>query len=62
MVASVADLYDLDWEKVEGLGERVGATSAANLRASIEASQQRPLLRLLVGLNIRHLGPPGWEA
>ena len=61
MVASVADLYDLDWDKVEGL-ERMGATSAANLRASIDASRQRPLPRLLVGLNIRHLGPAGAEA
>ncbi|HET6952162.1 MAG TPA: NAD-dependent DNA ligase LigA [Acidimicrobiales bacterium] len=61
MVASVADLYDLDWARVEGL-ERMGAVSAANLRASIEASKSRPLARLLVGLNIRHLGPAGAEA
>ena len=61
MVASVADLYDLDWEKVEQL-ERMGATSATNLRASIDASRRRPLPRLLVGLNIRHLGPAGAEA
>jgi DNA ligase (NAD+) len=61
MVASVADLYDLDWEKVERL-ERMGALSAANLRASVDASRQRPLPRLLVGLNIRHLGPAGAEA
>ena len=31
MVSSVADLYELDWDKVEQL-ERMGATSAANLR------------------------------
>jgi DNA ligase (NAD+) len=61
MVASVADLYQLDWEAVEGL-ERMGATSAANLRASIDASRSKPLARLLVGLNIRHLGPAGAEA
>jgi DNA ligase (NAD+) len=61
MVASVADLYKLDWDKVEGL-ERMGATSAANLRASIDASRARSLPRLLVGLNIRHLGPAGAEA
>ena len=61
MVASVADLYDLDWERVEGL-ERMGALSTSNLRASIEASKTRPLSRLLVGLNIRHLGPAGAEA
>jgi DNA ligase (NAD+) len=61
MVASVADLYDLDWDRVTEL-ERMGETSAANLRASIEASRARPLPRLLVGLNIRHLGPAGAEA
>ncbi|MFP3900112.1 MAG: NAD-dependent DNA ligase LigA [Acidimicrobiia bacterium] len=61
MVRSVADLYELDWERVEGL-ERMGALSAANLRASIDASRTRPLDRLLVGLNIRHLGPAGAEA
>jgi DNA ligase (NAD+) len=61
MVASVADLYWLDWDKVEAL-ERMGALSAANLRASVEASRSRSLARLLVGLNIRHLGPAGAEA
>jgi DNA ligase (NAD+) len=61
MVSSVADLYDLDWDAVAGL-ERMGEVSAANLRASIEASKSRPLPRLLVGLNIRHLGPAGAEA
>ena len=61
MVASVADLYELDWDRVEKL-ERMGALSAANLRASVEASRSRPLARLLVGLNIRHLGPAGAEA
>jgi DNA ligase (NAD+) len=61
MVRSVADLYALDWEKVAEL-ERMGATSTANLRAAIEASKERSLDRLLVGLNIRHLGPAGAEA
>jgi DNA ligase (NAD+) len=61
LVSSVADLYDLDWDAVAKL-ERMGETSTANLRASIEASRHRPLPRLLVGLNIRHLGPAGAEA
>lgn len=61
MVSSVADLYDLDWDAVAKL-DRMGEQSAANLRASIEASRSRPLPRLLVGLNIRHLGPAGAEA
>jgi DNA ligase (NAD+) len=61
MVQSVADLYDLDWERVEKL-ERMGALSTSNLRGSIDASRTRPVERLLVGLNIRHLGPAGAEA
>ena len=61
LVSSVADLYDLDWDAVAKL-ERMGETSTANLRASIEATRHRPLPRLLVGLNIRHLGPAGAEA
>ncbi|HEY7072528.1 MAG TPA: NAD-dependent DNA ligase LigA [Acidimicrobiales bacterium] len=61
MVSSVADLYQLDWDRVEQL-ERMGALSTANLRASIEASRSRPLPRLLVGLNVRHLGPAAAEA
>jgi DNA ligase (NAD+) len=61
MVSSVADLYDLDYDKVAQL-ERMGELSTANLRASIDASRGRPLPRLLVGLNIRHLGPAGAEA
>ncbi|HKH24462.1 MAG TPA: NAD-dependent DNA ligase LigA [Acidimicrobiales bacterium] len=61
MVHSVADLYELDWDRVEQL-ERMGELSASNLRAAIEASRSRPLERLLVGLNIRHLGPAGAEA
>jgi DNA ligase (NAD+) len=61
MVQSVADLYDLDWERVEKL-ERMGALSTSNLRGSIDASRTRPVERLLVGLNVRHLGPAGAEA
>jgi DNA ligase (NAD+) len=61
MVRSIADLYDLDWDRVVKL-DRMGELSAANLRAGIEQSRSRPLERLLVGLNIRHLGPAGAEA
>ncbi|HLM65021.1 MAG TPA: NAD-dependent DNA ligase LigA [Acidimicrobiales bacterium] len=61
MVRSVPDLYELDWDRVAAL-DRMGALSASNLRAAIEGSRQRPLARLLVGLNIRHLGPAGAEA
>ena len=61
LITSVADLYELDWEKVGGL-ERLGDLSVANLRQAIEDSKSKPLERLLVGLNIRHLGPAGAEA
>lgn len=37
----------------------LGDDGVANLRAAIEAARDRPLANLLVGLNIRHLGPSG---
>jgi len=40
---------------LRGLGEE----ATANLVAAIEATKERPLASLLVGLNIRHLGPAG---
>ncbi|MDQ1403580.1 MAG: ligase [Actinomycetota bacterium] len=52
------DIYTLDFEKVATL-EGFGEISIDNLRAAIEASKQRPLSSLLVGLNIRHLGGTG---
>ncbi len=58
LVHDVADIYDLDFEQV-GEFEGWGETSIANLRAAIEASKQRPLANLLVGLSIRHLGATG---
>ncbi|HEY8544669.1 MAG TPA: NAD-dependent DNA ligase LigA [Acidimicrobiales bacterium] len=61
LVNSVADLYYLDWDKVAQL-EGMGEVSVSNLRRAIEESKQKPLERLLVGLNIRHLGPAGAEA
>jgi DNA ligase (NAD+) len=54
-VKDAADLYNLPWEEVaqlEGLGEK----SAANLRAGVEASKNRPLARLINALGIRHIG------
>jgi DNA ligase (NAD+) len=54
----VADIYRLDLDRVrefEGFGE----LSVANLQQAIEASKQRPLANLLVGLSIRHLGGTG---
>jgi len=61
LVRSVADLYELDWAKV-GEFEGMGDISVGNLRQAIEDSKAKPLERLLVGLNIRHLGPAGAEA
>jgi DNA ligase (NAD+) len=53
--ASRADLYHLDPEPVGAL-ERMGAKSAANLMARVEASKSRPLHHLIFGLGIRHVG------
>jgi len=60
MLADVADVYRLDWDRLRQL-EGFGETSIANLQAAIEASKQRPLANLLVGLNIRHVGGAGAE-
>ncbi|HYA44033.1 MAG TPA: NAD-dependent DNA ligase LigA [Acidimicrobiales bacterium] len=58
LLADVADIYSLDYERVQGF-EGFGPTSVANLAGAIEASKSRPLARLLVGLSIRHLGENG---
>jgi DNA ligase (NAD+) len=61
LVRDVADIYHIDWEVLRPL-EGWGDLSITNLQQAIEASKQQPLARLLVGLNIRHLGPAGAEA
>ena len=50
-----AALFKSTADGLRGLGEE----AVANLRAAIEASRDKPLANLLVGLNIRHLGPSG---
>ena len=55
LVKSVADLYDLTAEKLEGL-ERMGKKSAQNVVDSIEASRNQTLDRLLTGLGIEEVG------
>ncbi|HQF87687.1 MAG TPA: NAD-dependent DNA ligase LigA [Acidobacteriota bacterium] len=55
MVASVADLYTMDFDTVVAL-ERMGRKSAENLFAQIDASRAHPLHRLLFGLGIRFVG------
>ncbi|MFP5328000.1 MAG: NAD-dependent DNA ligase LigA [Acidimicrobiia bacterium] len=55
LIQDVGDVYALTAEQiltVEGFGE----VSARNLIGAIEASKTRPLSKLLVGLNVRHLG------
>jgi len=56
LVRDVADLYHLSLETLISL-ERLAEKSATNLFEAIEASKQRPLAKLLVGLGIRHVGP-----
>jgi DNA ligase (NAD+) len=55
LVKDVADLYALKKEDLIAL-ERMGDKSADNVLASIEASKQRPLARLIFALGIRHVG------
>jgi DNA ligase (NAD+) len=56
LVTDVADIYRLTAEQLLGL-ERFGEVSVGNLLAAIGRSKAQPLERLLVGLNIRHVGP-----
>jgi DNA ligase (NAD+) len=55
LIADPGDIYGLTAEQLAtlpGFKER----SISNLLSSIEASKDRPIWRLLVGLNIRHVG------
>ena len=61
LVHDVADLYALDHERLSGI-EGFGDLSIENLLGAIDVSRSRPLANLLVGLNIRHLGPAGAQA
>jgi DNA ligase (NAD+) len=55
LVNDPADLYSLTKEQLVAL-DRMADKSAQNVLDSIEASKQRPLSRLIWGLNIRHVG------
>ncbi len=61
MVADVADLYALSHDDVLSL-EGFAETSANNLLASIDASRDSPLRKVLIGLGIEHMGPTASEA
>ncbi|SEQ70854.1 NAD-dependent DNA ligase LigA [Natrinema salaciae] len=56
LLASVADLYELDRADLTDL-EGWGETSAANLLAEIEASREPPLPAFLSALGVPHVGP-----
>lgn len=55
LLSDIEHLYSIDLDAIlalDGWKER----SVDNLRAGIEASKERPLWRLIVGLGIRHVG------
>jgi len=54
-LARPSELYDLQHADVAAL-DRMGDKSARNLLAALDASRQRPLWRVLVGLGVPHVG------
>jgi DNA ligase (NAD+) len=58
LLGDVGDIYSLDLDRIEAM-EGFGDLAVRNLAEAIEASKERPLANLLVGLNIRHLGGTG---
>ncbi|MCP5032522.1 MAG: NAD-dependent DNA ligase LigA [Actinomycetia bacterium] len=60
LIADVADIYAIDWDRVAEL-DGFGPRAIDNLRLAIEESKHRRLASLLVALGIRHLGPAGAE-
>jgi DNA ligase (NAD+) len=58
LVHDLADVFRLDERREELLAlDKWGERRVENLLAGIEAGRQAPLDRVLVALNIRHLGP-----
>ena len=55
LIEDPADIYALDADKLGAL-PGFKDKSIANLLGQVEASKDRPVWRLLVGLNIRHVG------
>ena len=55
LVADAADLFRLTQEQLMGL-ERMGAKSASNLLAALEASKQTTFARFIYALGIREVG------
>lgn len=58
LVKSIADIYELDADKLLTL-ERMGKKSSENLLEAITESKKRDLSRLLYGLGIRFVGAKG---
>jgi DNA ligase (NAD+) len=58
LISSLADVYRLDAQTLEGL-ERMGKKSAAKLLGELEKSKSNDVWRLLYGLGIRHVGERG---
>jgi DNA ligase (NAD+) len=55
LIADVADIYDLDEERLVAL-DRFAETSARNLLAAIEGSRRRPFKRVLYALGLPGVG------
>ena len=60
-INDAADLYFLTAEQLAQL-EGFGEISITNLLSAIEASKQRPLVKLMVALGVKHLGPAAAES
>jgi DNA ligase (NAD+) len=56
LIRDPSDLFALDREQLTSL-PGVGAKTADKLLASIDRARTQPLWRLLVALNVRHVGP-----
>ena len=54
-IRDLADIYHLPWEEIAAL-EGYKEKRLENLRTGVEASKDRPIARLLVGLGIRFVG------
>ncbi len=61
LIADIADIYELDEERLVGL-EGFGDVSARNLLAAIEASRARPFKRVLYALGLPGVGSVTAEA
>ena len=55
LVGTIADIYDLDANKLLSL-DRIGQKTADNLLAQIARTKQAPLDRVIMGLGIRFVG------